>query len=135
MNIKRYITGRFESGFVVENALDFSSEKKQPTDRFSATFFKKHATRSEDEERDMREKRKREQLFLEKEAKSLARGGRKKEAKREVLFCCFCSPLCGCKRVSLKNTLNYLFSWLYYEEKTTNSLTFTAQNHAKRRSL
>jgi hypothetical protein len=118
-----YITGRFESGFVVENALDFSSEKKQPTDRFSATFFKKHATRSEDEERDMREKRKREQLFLE------------KEAKREVLFCCFCSPLCGCKRVSFKNTPNYLFSWLYYEEKTTNSLTFTAQNHAKRRSL
>lgn len=83
MNIKRYITGRFESGFVVENALDFSSEKKQPTDRFSATFFKKHATRSEDEERDMREKRKREQLFLE------------KEAKREVLFCCFCSPSAG----------------------------------------
>jgi hypothetical protein len=40
MNIKRYITGRFESGFVVENALDFSSEKNSQQIDFRPLFLK-----------------------------------------------------------------------------------------------
>ena len=47
MNIKRYITGRFESGFVVENAREFSSEKNNANRSIFGHFFKKTHARKE----------------------------------------------------------------------------------------
>ena len=82
--------------------------------------------------RERREKRKREQLFLEKEAKILeCEKGRKKRG--AFLLLLFSSAVV--KVFRLRTRSNYLFSWLYYEEKTTNSLTFTARTRAKRSSL
>lgn len=138
MTIQRYITtGRLRVVLWWKTLVSSRVKKTTPTDRFSATFLKKHTRGKKRRERREREKKTRAFAFPRKRSKkSRARGGSKKEAQREVLFCCFCAPLiCGCKSVSFKNTLNYLFSWLHYEEKTTNGLTFTAQNHAKRRRL
>ena len=78
----------------MENSRKFSSEKNNANRSIFGHFFKKNTREERNEERDVREKRKREHsLFLEKEAKSLERAAEaKRKHKERCFFAAFVLP-------------------------------------------